>query len=160
MNTIRTAAQRSRNFNWLNYDIQFRLKCFRNHTVDWGIIDVELWLLYVAQGSFLTSPQMSNFSNKSAKCFEFHIQRLYLYYKANTYICQNLMGSFDIICKELRVPLSEEKTEGPSTYITFLGLCINTINQTIFIPKDKVDTLKSMIHNVYTRRKVTLKVMQ
>lgn len=79
---------------------------------------------------------------------------------ANTCICQNLMGSFDTICKELGVPLSEEKTEGPSTYITFLGLGINTINQTIFIPKDKVDTLKSMIHNVYTRRKVTLKVMQ
>lgn len=32
MNTIRTAAQRSSNLNWLNYDIQFRLKRSRNHT--------------------------------------------------------------------------------------------------------------------------------
>lgn len=72
MNTICTAAQRSPNLNWLNYDIQFRLKRSRNHTIDWGSIDAELWLLYVAQGSFLTSPQMSNFSNKLAKCFEFN----------------------------------------------------------------------------------------
>lgn len=43
---------------------------------------------------------------------------------ANTHICQTLMESFDAICKELGVPLSEEKTEGPSTYITFLGLGI------------------------------------
>lgn len=48
----------------------------------------------------------------------------------------------------------------PPRYITFLGLGINFINQTIFIPKNKVDTLKSMIHNVYTRRKVKLQVMQ
>lgn len=42
MNTIRTAAQRSPNMNWLNNDIQFRLKRSRNHTLDRGSIDAEL----------------------------------------------------------------------------------------------------------------------
>lgn len=79
---------------------------------------------------------------------------------ANTLVCKNLMQIFDITCETLGVPLSEEKTEGPTTCLTFLGLGINTITQTIFVPKDKVDALKAQLQNVASRRKITLKEMQ
>ena len=55
------------------------------------------------------------------------------------------MDCFQSICTSLGVPLSEEKTEGPETYIVFLGLSIDTVNQSIFIPRDKVEGLQSQI---------------
>lgn len=117
MNTIRTAAQRSPNLNWLNYDIQFRLKRSRNHTVDWGSIDAELWLLYVAQGSFITSPQMTNFSNKSAKCFEFNYKgscgRPYCNYHHVCLKCNNNHPS--IYCRvNNNQPIRQERGKPPA----------------------------------------------
>ncbi|KAK3096962.1 hypothetical protein FSP39_005120 [Pinctada imbricata] len=51
LHTVRTAAQRSTNLSWLDYDVQFRLKRSRNHTIQWDSVDAELWLLYVNPSS-------------------------------------------------------------------------------------------------------------
>ncbi|XP_062613568.1 uncharacterized protein LOC134275305 [Saccostrea cucullata] len=93
INIIRTAAQRSSNLNWLNYDIQFRLKRSRNHTLDWGCVDAELWLLYVSHGHNTLSQQTPNYTSKSPKCFDFNYKgtcgRPYCTYQHACIKCSN-----------------------------------------------------------------------
>jgi rubredoxin len=51
--------------------------------------------------------------------------------------CKNLMLQFEQICSEIGVPVANEKTEGPSTIIEYLGLAIDTVNMLIKIPEKK-----------------------
>lgn len=54
------------------------------------------------------------------------------------------------------VPLSKEKTEGQSSCLSFLGLDIDTVNQSIFVPSDKVVELQEHIMEVQDKKKTTL----
>ena len=45
----------------------------------------------------------------------------------NATICSDIMDTFNSICYELGVPLTEDKSVGPTTCLTFLGLEIDTI---------------------------------
>lgn len=47
MHIIRLAASRGCNQGWISYDEQFRLKKSRAPVTSWGLIDNELWMLYV-----------------------------------------------------------------------------------------------------------------
>lgn len=60
----------------------------------------------------------------------------------------------------LGIPLAPEKTEGPCTSICFLGLGIDTVSRTIFIPKNKVTELLEKINDALSCKKVTVKHLQ
>ena len=47
---IRLAAYRAPSaLAWVQYDEQFRLKKSRNPSSSWGVIDNELWLIFMSQ---------------------------------------------------------------------------------------------------------------
>jgi len=71
--------------------------------------------------------------------------------------CKYLMDSFQNLCHEISIPLAENKTVGPSTFITFLGLGIDTVNMFVVIPADKIEKLKSGIHLILSRKKLKVK---
>jgi hypothetical protein len=48
----------------------------------------------------------------------------------------------DSFLPELGVPLADNKTVGPTTLLTFVGLLIDTVNKIVKIPVDKVERLK------------------
>jgi hypothetical protein len=62
------------------------------------------------------------------------------------------MGHFEVLCFELGIPLAQEKTEGPVTCLSFLGLGIDTISITIFVPEDKVRELLKKNHVIIMQR--------
>lgn len=64
--------------------------------------------------------------------------------------CQYLMDQFQDLCQLLGVPLSKEKTEGPSTCLSFLGLGID------FVPSDKVVELQEHIMELQDKKTITL----
>ncbi|XP_041368574.1 uncharacterized protein LOC121382952 [Gigantopelta aegis] len=70
------------------------------------------------------------------------------------------MSSFQCICQELGVPIANEKTVGPVTTLTFLGLEIDTINRIVRIPANKIVALVSLLQKLITLKKVTLKDLQ
>ncbi|KAK3103148.1 hypothetical protein FSP39_016826 [Pinctada imbricata] len=74
--------------------------------------------------------------------------------------CKELMATFDIICDRLGVPISQDKTKGPSTKLTFPGLGIDTDTQTIYVPPDKVQNLQTLLLATLQSKKLTLKEMQ
>ena len=60
---------------------------------------------------------------KSGKrSIEHYLDDILLAGKVGTGECLQLMDRFRIICEDLGVPLAEDKTIGPSSILTFLGL--------------------------------------
>ena len=55
--------------------------------------------------------------------------------------CSKLMNTFTEVCSQSGVPIADDKTEGPSTRITDLGLLIDTENMLIQIHDEKVQEL-------------------
>ena len=67
--------------------------------------------------------------------------------------CQSDMDTFLRFCAELGVPIAEDKLEGPSTCLTYLGIEIDTISMTVRLPADKLAKLKSLVGSWVNRRK-------
>ncbi len=50
------------------------------------------------------------------------------------------LETFQILCKKLGIPLSQDKTVGPSQSVTYLGIYIDTVKMEASIPTDKITT--------------------
>ena len=79
-----------------------------------------------------------------------------------TLLCNSQVRQFLDICESIRFPVSLEKTFWGSSKLVFLGLMIDTINQIVCVPVDKVDRVVKLINSVLTNRsrKVTLNQLQ
>ncbi|XP_072171827.1 uncharacterized protein [Diadema setosum] len=74
--------------------------------------------------------------------------------------CMHLLCSFKGVCERFGVPIAAEKTEGPDTKITFLGLEIDSVEGQIRVPQDKLSSLQALIRSVLPKEKVTLRKLQ
>ena len=48
MHRIRMAVSRGYSLGWVNYDEQYRLRKATSPTSSWGVVDMELWMLYMS----------------------------------------------------------------------------------------------------------------
>ena len=53
-------------------------------------------------------------------------------------VCSNIMAVFKLVCTQIGMPVSPDKSEGPTQIIEFLGLTIDMIKMVVRIPKDKM----------------------
>ena len=60
-------------------------------------------------------------------------------------VCADALRTFLALCEELGVPVAEEKTEGPSTTLTFLGIKIVTTTLQLRLPQDKLQNLAGLL---------------
>jgi hypothetical protein len=75
--------------------------------------------------------------------------------------CLHLMSSFNHVCQNLGVPLCEEKWVGPTQCLTYLGLEIDSKNQMIRVPIEKIRKAISQLQPlVKNPKKITLKQLQ
>ena len=74
--------------------------------------------------------------------------------------CLNFVEKFESISFELGIPLSEEKKIGPVTKLTFLGLELDSVNQTISIPREKVLKARDRLISLVNSKKIKLKYLQ
>ena len=56
---------------------------------------------------------------------------------------------------DLNIPLAEDKIEGPSTIITYLGIIINSLLMTIEIPEERYNDSLTYLHDWLQRRTCT-----
>ena len=59
--------------------------------------------------------------------------------------CEQALSITLETCKELGVPIAAEKTEGPATAITFLGITLDSGNMSTSLPGQKLAELQAMI---------------
>ncbi|XP_077773920.1 uncharacterized protein LOC144325210 [Podarcis muralis] len=74
--------------------------------------------------------------------------------------CSVLLHAFAELTQELGVPLAADKTEGPATQLTYLGILLDTVSQTSSLPKDKLVALKTVIEELIPLEKVSLRQIQ
>lgn len=84
----------------------------------------------------------------------------YLGCDRNVILCRQLMSTFLECLNELKVPIAEEKTEGPTEVIVFLGLELDSNEMVVRIPRAKIDEVVTKILTMLAREKSTLKEMQ
>ena len=61
------------------------------------------------------------------------------------------------VCNDLGVPLASEKQEGPSSVITFLRIIIDTNNQGLRLPEEKLKRLLDTLAQWEQRKSCTCK---
>ena len=75
-------------------------------------------------------------------------------------ICNNQVRTFLAVCKEINFPVAVEKTFWGTNCLVFLGLLIDTLNQCVSIPTDKVQRAVNLVSAALQRKKITVKQLQ
>ena len=76
--------------------------------------------------------------------------------RLHTHECADVMASFSNICNSVSVPIADDKTEGPTTSMKYLGLLIDTEKMMVKIPTEKLNKLLEEIKKVAFAKKVTI----
>ena len=74
--------------------------------------------------------------------------------------CNRQIQMFLDMCSTICFPVSIEKTFWGTTLLTFLGLLIDTAQQIVAIPADKVLRATELIQEIVSKRKVTVRMLQ
>ena len=75
-------------------------------------------------------------------------------------LCDSQVSVFLDICKDINFPVSLEKTVWGTTILTFLGLLIDTVNQLICIPCDKIYRALDMLKYFLNKRNGKVTVLE
>ena len=60
-----------------------------------------------------------------------------------------------MIFRRLKIPISEKKTEGPTTCLTYLGIILDTIKMEARLPEDKVKRMVLFIDDILKKKSCT-----
>ncbi|KAM4748862.1 uncharacterized protein WCC33_006262 [Rhinophrynus dorsalis] len=74
--------------------------------------------------------------------------------------CLTLLSVFREVTARFGVPLAVDKTEGPQSVISFLGIEIDSAAMVFRLPQDKLSALIALVRRVRSAKKVTLLQMQ
>ena len=74
--------------------------------------------------------------------------------------CRDDLAGLLELAKDIGIPIAKEKTEGPLTSITFLGIEIDTVSRELRLPMGKVADCSQLIGSFLARQKVTLRELQ
>ena len=59
--------------------------------------------------------------------------------------CQNYVRAMLALCGNLCVPVAMDKLEGPASTLTFLGITLDTVNQELRLPADKLREISQAV---------------
>ena len=78
------------------------------------------------------------------------------------FMCNGQVKTFLEVCSLINFPVSMEKTFWATTSLTFLGLLIDTVNQCVAIPIEKISKAIALIGEILEKKskKMTLKQLQ
>ena len=89
-----------------------------------------------------------------------HILDDFLFIEKSAATCGLKLERFIGMCKDIGVPIAQEKTEGPSTCLKFAGIELDSVRGEARLPLDKVQDCIAKIRDLKGRRKVTLQELQ
>ena len=86
----------------------------------------------------------------------------FLFTALMTLLYNNQVREFLEVCRLINFPVSLEKTFWASTCMTFLGLLIDTVNQCVAVPLEKLQKAVALINDILNKKskKVTLNQLQ
>ena len=69
--------------------------------------------------------------------------------------CLSWMHTFSSLFQFIGVPIAPDKTVGPSHKITYLGIEVDALAQCVRLPKEKYDTLLTLLRSWESKKKCT-----
>lgn len=75
-------------------------------------------------------------------------------------ICRRKLNLFKDMCSHIGFVIAEEKTEGPATCLTFLGIELDADNRCARLPLEKIEKCKKLIDGLLSKRTTTLVKLQ
>ena len=89
-----------------------------------------------------------------------HVLDDFLFISDKEQTCTSSLRIFLKICADIGVPISMEKTVGPSQILPFLGIQLDTVGMFASLPPDKVEKFLNIINHFQQVKSVTLKTLQ
>ncbi|KAM3932738.1 uncharacterized protein RB166_005767 [Leptodactylus fuscus] len=79
---------------------------------------------------------------------------------ADTDVCAALLATTKWVVGRFGVPLAPDKTEGPRTRLSFLGIELDTVAMEFRLPESKIADLRHVVRLAGRRRKIMLRDLQ
>lgn len=95
-----------------------------------------------------------------SKTIDHYLDDFFFCGSRDTNVCENNLHVFTSVCKELRVPIAEEKSVGPCAILIFLGLELDSNKMVVRIPPSKLSELRLLLVEVLGQRRTTLRKFQ
>ena len=120
-------------------------------------------------GASISCSHFQRFSNAIKHIVQYRTERKlvnylddFLFAALMKLLCNNQVKEFLEVCRMINFPVSLEKTFWATTSMTFLGLLLDTINQCVAIPVEKIHKAKNLITDVLDKKskKITLNQLQ
>ncbi|PFX27885.1 uncharacterized protein LOC111327038 [Stylophora pistillata] len=89
-----------------------------------------------------------------------HLLDDFLFIAPSECLCQQKLNIFLEFCSYLGVPIALEKTCGPATTLSFVGIELDTVLMEAKLPRDKLDKCVTTILEFQHRKKVALRELQ
>ena len=74
--------------------------------------------------------------------------------------CAAFLAILEKVCRVLGIPLAAHKRVGPTTLLVFLGIEIDTITGELRLPADKLERLKTLLHEWGNRKSCSRKELE
>ena len=75
-------------------------------------------------------------------------------------VCSQSLLTLKQLCSELNIPLAEDKQDGPTPVITFLGIVIDTVRGELRLPEDKLRRLTEEVQQRLGRKSCTRRELE
>ena len=118
-------------------------------------------------GSSISCAHFQNFSNALAHIVRWFTKKDlinylddFLFVALLKAFCDGQMDVFMDICKRINFPVSLDKTFRADTVMVFLGLLLDTVNQIVSTPVEKVERAELLIAEILNKKKMTLQQLQ
>ena len=76
----------------------------------------------------------------------------YLFAAYRRSVCDKQIIVFLAICQKIALPISEEKTFFADQLMTFLGFLLDTVNQVLALPRNKISKDQNMVRHILDKR--------
>ena len=135
-------------------------------------IDGQIYYFYdkcLSFGASVSCALFQRFSNSIKHVVEFRTGKElvnylddYLFIAAIAALGNSQVRVFLEICELIKFPVAMEKTYWATSYLTFLGFLIDSVNQRVMIPKEKILKAQQLIASILENKnkKVTVKNLQ
>ena len=120
-------------------------------------------------GHSISCSHFQRFSNAVKHIFEHRMGRRlmvtnylddFLFTANSRSLCNHLVRSFLLLCNEVGIPISQEKTEWARSNITFLGILLDGNTFTLCVPEEKRIRTVNILNLMIQKRKATVKEIQ
>ena len=120
-------------------------------------------------GASISCSHFQRFSNAIAHIVKYYVKKENINYLDDFFfvhilkrLCNKQIDKFLEICGNINFPVSMEKTFWATTKLSFLGLLIDTINQLVCVPVDKIEKARQLISHIINKKnkKLTVKQLQ